>query len=188
MEANAKIETYQWVLGEDFGKVVKTNGDIISEDGDTYIMFTDGSRANTSLIGEYLMLLENPNEPLVMLNELSPQPVVRKQPQQPVQKQEKQIDKIQKQQSPIEILLKGSKKRNVAINLKLDIELPPDSLINVLKESYKNSKDEILNYIISNINDDYVKSKIKEHVQKILFTKKIKNTKKDVKPKNTLPK
>ena len=71
-------KTYQWIKGEKAGDVVKSTGDTILEGNIEFLIFTNGSRCNTSLLGDMLIEVasDNPDDLMMMTNEMEPQPVV----------------------------------------------------------------------------------------------------------------
>jgi hypothetical protein len=74
------IKYFQWVKGDDAGKVVEWHGNIINTpEGKPMLVFEDGSQGYEELLNDYLLEVESPNEwDLILL----PEP---KTPVQPVQ-------------------------------------------------------------------------------------------------------
>ena len=74
------VKYFQWVKGDDAGKVVEWHGNIINvEEGGPMLVFEDGSQGAENLLNDYLLEVNSPNEEdLILL----PEP---KTPMQPVQ-------------------------------------------------------------------------------------------------------
>lgn len=153
------IKTYQWIKGEKAGDVVKSDGNISNEDGLDFITFTDGSRCNTILLGDYIIeVLDDNPENLFMLNDLSPEPlrVIPPDTQLPVQPLPEthtiQIGDI----SPLAALLTTSKKTEKTVEVSLKINVPPFDLIKVLAASFDDGQHQVLNYLQNSITPEMV--------------------------------
>ena len=169
------LKTYQWIKGEKAGDVVKSDGAIINDGGIDFITFTDGSRCNNALIGDYIMeVLDDNPENLFMLNDISPEPLHMMEtnglphapqadrsiynqtpaPTQPAQTQPAQtsLPTI----SPLEALLSTSKKTEKTVEVSLKINVPPFDLIKVLAASFDDGQDQVLSYLQNSITPEMV--------------------------------
>jgi hypothetical protein len=162
------LKTYQWIKGERAGEVVKSEGSIINEGGIDFISFTDGSRCNKVLIGDYVMeVLDDHPDNLFLLNDVAPEPlhimgtnglppvvqpdrsIYSQNPTQPVQTPVSTV-------SPLEALLATSKKSEKVVGVSLTINIPPFDLIKVLAESFDDGQHQVLNYLQNSITPEMV--------------------------------
>ena len=188
------IKTYQWIKGEKAGDVVKSNGDTILEGNIEFLIFTNGSRCNTSLLGDMLVEVasENPDDLLMMSNEMAPQPVVVEQPKvskpKPVERKEPQIaQKTHSIESPLVSLLSSSKKTKEKVIITVDVELPPADLLKVVAASFDEGEKQILNYLINGLSaeqNEAIRKQIAETIMTTIFGKEIKTKKKNEKLQN----
>lgn len=171
MTTDKKTSYFQWVRGEQIGKIVKSFGETFIDDNIEFMIFEDGSQCNTALIGEWLSPIEGPQNALIL-----PEP-------DPIQKPVNNIDrhshpppsqKAQVASNPIHDLLRVSKKKKMKIQLNLEVEMPSEDLIKVINDSYDNGTAEIGNFLVASINQEV----IMEQIEKILRSKLEEITKK----------
>ncbi len=81
------IKYFQWVKGDDAGKVVEWHGNIINtEEGSPMLVFEDGSQGAENLLNDYLLEVNSPNEyDLILLPEPKTTPVTPTQQKRAVQ-------------------------------------------------------------------------------------------------------
>jgi len=159
---NMSLKTYQWIKGEKAGDVVKSDGAIINDEGVDFIIFTDGSRCNSNLLGDYIIEVLNDNpENLFMLNDLSPEPLRKitsnEIPQAPPTPA-KPTQTIAPVVSPLEALLTTSKKTEKTVKVSLKINVPPFDLIKVLAASFDDGQDQVLSYLQNSITPEMVEN------------------------------
>ena len=164
------LKTYQWIKGERAGDVVKSDGSIINDGGIDFITFTDGSRCNNALVGDYVMeVLDDNPENLFMLNDIAPEPLhmmetnglphaptpdrsIYNQPSTPTQSTQTTAPAV----SPLEALLATSKKTEKVVGVSLKINVPPFDLIKVLAASFDDGQHQVLNYLQNSITPEMV--------------------------------
>lgn len=147
------LQTYQWIKGENIGQVRKSDGSTISEGNIEYLIFDDGSRCNTALLGDYIMQIESDNpDDYIILNEIAPTPMQRVQPA-PVQPTPAQpapvttFDDKNLSLSPLETILHTSKKVKKKVTISIEVEVPPADLIKVVAASFENGNEQVLEYL-----------------------------------------
>ena len=72
----------------------------------------------------------------------------------------------QRPESPLQQLLKKQKENLVSLNLTLKVNLPQKALFDVLLDSYENAEEEILNFAVSKVDIESIKTSIKEAIKK----------------------
>lgn len=166
------LKTYQWIKGEKAGDVVKSNGEIINDGGIDFITFTDGSRCNNALVGDYIMeVLDDNPENLFMLNDVAPEPLHmvetnglpnNPQPDRSIYHQvptpAQSTQPVAPTVSPLEALLSTSKKTEKTVEVSLKINVPPFDLIKVLAASFDDGQHQVLNYLQNSITPEMVEN------------------------------
>jgi hypothetical protein len=153
------LKTYQWIKGEKAGDVVKSDGEIINDGGIDFITFTDGSRCNSILLGDYIIeVLDDNPENLFMLNDLAPEPLRMVTTNElPNAEPTPVTPPIQSPAvSPLEALLTTSKKTEKTVVVSLKINVPPFDLIKVLAASFDDGQDQVLSYLQNSITPEMV--------------------------------
>lgn len=149
------LQTYQWIKGEQIGQIRKSDGSTISEGNIEYLIFNDGSRCNTSLLGDYIMQIESddPADHLI-LNDIAPTPMQRVQPTAPPVVQESKpaasittLDASSLSLSPLETILHTSKKVKKKVTISIEVEVPPADLIKVVAASFDQGNEQVLEYL-----------------------------------------
>lgn len=174
------IKTYQWVKGEDAGKVVKwDNVSFFDEALDmNFMVFQDGSRANATLLNDFFMEIPNENE-LILMPDPKPLPVQQNPPLQRVNLETAPAKpEIEKTISPMHRLLHESKKTKSTVSVAIVADMPPVELMKVLADSYDDGEKQVLAYISSTINVEDVKEQIAKQIWLSAFTASAKRTRK----------
>lgn len=155
------LKTYQWVKGDNAGKVVKTDGTTVFEGNLEYMFFTDGSRCNANLLNDYIIEIAG-EEDLVLLNEVAPVPITRI--NQTAQREIAQSTKPEVlSNDPVATLLSSSKKKKQKITLTIDVEVPPTDLIKIVAASFENGLLKVEDYLEKLI-DDNLQASIKKQI------------------------
>lgn len=74
---------------------------------------------------------------------------------------------IKIESDPVILLLEKSKKKLTQCTISLNIDMITPELFNVINSSFENGDEKILDYIISNINMDELKSQLKDKLKNI---------------------
>ena len=95
-----------------------------------------------------------------IVGEIAPQKNVRNslngQPQQRI-----------KNENPIVSLLEKQKPNWVDVNIKLELNLPTKSLYNVLTSSFDNAEDEIIEFVVRDLDLEVVKESLRINIRQI---------------------
>mgnify|MGYP001170706250 CR=1 FL=1 len=158
-----KGQKFQWAKGENQGKL-----EIYSTNDGEFMEFESGRRCNQSLIGDFIVQINDESEILEFDDPLTK---VVKPKATKVVKPEKVAAKVIKEtlKSPLIPLLDKTKKRKTKINLRLDISLPSKAFLNVMEENFEEDIIEVLSeYVVNDIEnpkkylEDAVKRSISE--------------------------
>ena len=181
----AKTQYFQWLKGEHSGKVVEWHGDIINDEdlGANFLQFKDGSRANETLLGDWLLEVRSANfEDLILQPELAnqtqtayTQPVVTPAPQTYSQQTIATQSVIS---SPIQQILKDSKKTKSTVTASVVVDIPPINLMAVLSETYEDGEAQVLKFIAESINLEDIRQQLANQIWLKAFDNPIKPTKK----------
>jgi len=168
---------YQWIKGDDAGKVVKWTGDIVTDEslGMNFLIFEDGTRANETLIGDFFMEIEN-EEDLILIPEPKGLPPENNPPMQRVFAQPASATSnvvIEKTESPMHRLLSESKKKKTTVNVAILADMPPVELMKILADSYDDGEKQVLEYIESTIDIKDIKAQISKQIWLSAFEQKI---------------
>ena len=68
----------------------------------------------------------------------------------------------QKSEAPIKMLIDGAKKENILINFSVNVQLPSKELVTVIKNSFPNETEKIVEYISQLVNDQFKTDEIKK--------------------------
>ena len=154
-----KGQIFQWAKGENQGKL-----EIYSTNDGEFMEFESGRRCNQSLIGDFILEINEDSDVLVFEDPLAkvvkPKPVVK-----PGEVAAKVIKETLK--SPLIHLLDKTKKRKTKINLRLDISLPSKAFLNVMEENFEEDVIEVLaEYVVNDIEDHkkYLEDAVKRSI------------------------
>ena len=89
-------------------------------------------------------------------NQITKQPVLHSNKQQP----------IRNVMNPTSALLDKTKKELENVDIKLEIALPSKELFAILNSSLENFETDFLNYIINNLDDDFIKEQIRNSIKR----------------------
>lgn len=150
------LTTYQWVKGDRAGDVVKTDGTILQEGDINFLMFTDGTRCNENLLGDFILEVASENEEdLILLKEIAPEPLTRV-TTTPTPPAVEKKPPVKKSESPLVSLLSTAKKSPKKIKIEVTIDVPPYDLIRVLASSFDDGNEQILNYLTSTFTPEMI--------------------------------
>lgn len=159
-ESLALVPAYQWVKTELTGTVCYFS-DITFGDGVLFVEFTDGSRINYNLLDEMMVKLDSVDQAL----DINTQPVSLNQPVNQIgQAIIRPVAAIK--ENPIHSLLKKQKPNGVGVDISLELNMPPKDLYKVLESSFDNAQDEIVEFIVADINIDNIRASVKEAIRK----------------------
>jgi hypothetical protein len=150
---------FEWVKTEQAGMLSKFAG-FVTENDVEYTVFQDGNRIRTSLIGD-IVIKHRDESTLLMINS-------------PENNERNHITSaVSVAPNPLQALIKKSKKKKEKVQLEMDIEMPSSSFVSLMKDSFDNMEDEILEFVISQVNNE----KLRESVKRMLKKKYMQNEK-----------
>lgn len=142
---------FEWVKTEQAGMISKFAGFIVENDVE-YTCFQDGNRVRTSLLGD-VVLKHRDESTLLMIKEHEIQVEPRKAMHSPVT-------------SPLQILITKSKKKKEKISLEIDLEMPSPSFVSLMKDSFDNMEEEILDFVLSQLTNEKIRESLKKSLKK----------------------
>ena len=148
-------EKYQWIKGEKAGSVEN----YVSHD-DEWIYFAGGGRINSNLINEYMMQYDG--------NGFEVEITKHAQKEQPVKNTVIQEAPV-KIMDPVKTLLKQSIKTDEEFNYKILVNIPKQTVYELIKDSFECDIDELIKELIfENINKntlyEEIQTSIKEQI------------------------
>jgi hypothetical protein len=164
---------FLWIKGDNSGDTERYTR-IAGNAENTFVVFQSGNRINLDLIDEYMTSFPKSHESL-NLNSVPAAPVATPFYQPLVQASVQSISyesvPSSSSDSPLFKLLEKRKKNMVDVSIKLKINLPSKDLYNVLIESFEGAEDEVIDYIISEIEIDEIKRSLSESIKKNYYQK-----------------
>jgi hypothetical protein len=153
---------FQWIKGENLMNVVHYSN-IVQQDDQFFICFSDGTRINYEILEEYMTWFPSQRK------EVKPQVT------QPTPQSQASVSSIkfgdspnvisEASQSPIYNLLARQKKKPVEIELKIKVPLPSKDLFNVLTSSFDDAETEIIQFIIDSIDIDDIRNTLSKSIR-----------------------
>lgn len=153
-----KPSMFQWVRGENLGKIAKSTGKTIIDDDIEYIVFEDGTWCNTQLLGEWIVPIENAANAAFFADQSSS-----------IQQKNEPAGP-----NPVFDLLNRSKKKSSKMEISITVSMPSDELIRVIDDSYENGTRLIGEYLVNSVDQNM----LMKQVEAILFKKVEEVTKK----------
>jgi hypothetical protein len=163
---------FEWVKTERQGDVCRFQTFLFENDTE-YVLFTDGTRIRTDLIGDVVLAHRYPEEILGFDAELSNAPYV-----DPILSQQPQITQYATrvvETDPVVAILEKTKKKTEKITLTLNLKIPAPDLYNVIKENFDNTDEILLNSVMDQIHDNLLRDALKKELQTIYQKRKKSN-------------
>ena len=161
---------YQWIKGDDFGKVVTVAEN--QKDG-KWLYFEDGTRINPSLVQEYLMQVENEREVLKVTEPTTPAVAApRDNVQVETTSTQSQVDAIPSKEPTVmgKMIMKMSKKNVVNVPLQINVNIPTPALYAMLSEGMEEEdlNEEIMEVALQQIEINNLTEYLKENISTFL--------------------
>lgn len=165
---------FQWIKSERTGEVCKVK-DISSDDGLIWVHFTDGTRINYMLLEEFTIKL-NLSEKELELNVSSPKDLSKND----IPKNEKSIatlkvEKVETPKSAIKTLLEKQRPNIQQVDFTLQLNIPSESLYDVLMGSFDNAEQEIIDHILESLDQATIREAIKKSIIENIYGPREKN-------------
>lgn len=161
---------FQWVKTERAGDICKFQEFSVVSDIE-YVVFTDGSRVASSLLGDVVLMHQHESQVITDLNGFSPQPT------QPVQSQPVYVAPVHNVQAqistnPVLAILEKSKKKTEKITITLTVKIPSPELYSVIRENFSGVDEIILQNVIEQVQGKMLQNSMKRELQNIYNPKK----------------
>ena len=175
--------SYQWIKGENISKVQHYK-DLVTENGRTYLSFTDGSRMATDLLDEFMIRVEKGYEEVIVEPTTQAEPEISRSSIKPREIEQKKIVVVE--ENPIFSLLAKQKENWVDVDLKLSINLPPKSLWDILISSFDDAEKDILEFVTKDLDIEVVRQSLRESIKEIYKKQKNQQSVKNVRSQDSL--
>lgn len=163
LEGELKPFIYKWTKGENNGKVCEYES--LSKDdssGVIWLNFKDGSRINYELLDEFMMRIDSSSISNETISNTETQETKN------VRNAIHTGKKLTPQKSnPIITLLEKQKPNWVNVEMKLELNLPTKSLYNVLTSSFDEAEDEIIEFVVRDLDIEVVKESLRINIRQI---------------------
>lgn len=163
---------FQWVKTERAGDICKFKEfSVVS--GVEYVVFTDGSRVASSLIGDVVLMHQHESQ-IIELDKLSSLSTQQEQTQHVHISPSTNIQQqIQSQTiNPVLTIIEKSKKKTEKLTITLTVKIPSPELYSVIKENFNDVDDVILKNVIEQVHGKILQDSIKRELQNIYSLKK----------------
>lgn len=152
---------YKWTKGDSAGTVCEYEN--VFKDPTTgiiWINFKGGTRINYQLLNEYMIQIDSSSI-------VHSEPVI---PSQPAVKNVMLSDgkpTIKVSDNPIVSLLEKQKPNWVEVGINLKLNLPTKSLYNVLTSSFEDAEDEIIEFVVKDLDIELIKESLRINIKDI---------------------
>tara|TARA_S200002703_G_scaffold25952_1_gene22269 strand:+ start:403 stop:972 length:570 start_codon:yes stop_codon:yes gene_type:complete len=158
-ETTQEIVRYQWIKGEDQGKV-----ETLIDNKGKFLIFESGNKCNKQLIGEYIQKIDMDNPVLVFEDPLAKRPKpkpgeVAAKAVEVAKNMESFRDAVNQSRQPLPesptiAIIEKAKTRKTKLNVRMNCDLPNKAFIKVLEESFNEDVIEMLAiHLVSKIED-----------------------------------
>jgi len=162
-EELSAVPKFQWVKTDKAGRIVKFK-DVVEVNGMVLVEFDDGTRVKYDMLGDAVMKIQDDT----MLLNIEPDPVSShgipiNGPASPVISNVN-IGMAKPPASPIHALLEKQKDNPVPVDISIELNLPPVSLYKVLSQSFENADDDIVDYIVADLDVPQIKEAVRSAI------------------------
>lgn len=162
-----KTVKYQWIKGDRLGQVVEVDGVQPSKE---WLIFTDGTRINPTLIKEFLIAVTDDSQVLNI-----PEPLNSNTPSSTQQIKAPQVTQIVASSGPSvvgQMIEKMSKKNVVQIPIEINVNIPTPAIYAMLSEGMEEEdlNEEIMQVALSQLEINKLQEYIKDHITNFLNT------------------
>jgi len=158
-EGLTRYKEFQWVKGENIGSVTYLK-DVIEEDGIVFVTFTDNNRCNISLLDQYILKLGSGDAALDIFENKSVKAAVEQSGAAIVG--QSRLNVPAQKLSPIQELLRKRKPNTVNISIELTLNVPPTELLEVLRDSFDNAEEEVVEFVLNSISQEDIKTSVRK--------------------------
>ena len=160
---------YQWIKGDDFGKVVTVAED---QQDSKWLYFEDGSRINPDLVQEFLMPVENENQVLQVSNDTPTAQTNIVQNEVPIVEANTTTTEVATPEPTVmgKMIMKMSKKNVVNVPIQINVNIPTPALYAMLSEGMEEEdlNEEIMAVALQQIEINNLAEYLKENISTFL--------------------
>lgn len=180
-EQQFALHKFEWVKSERAGDICEFSNFNYESDIE-YVIFTDGSRVRTDMIGDVILMHRFNNEilgrdMLLPSSHVEENNILTKTTVTETSKHKNDV-----LTNPVAAILDKTKKRNEKITLTLNVKIPSVDVYNVIKENFDDVDDVLLASVMDQIHEQVLRDSLKKELQNIYTQKK----KKIIDGKNTV--
>ena len=162
-----EIKQYQWIKGDNFGKVVE-----VEKEDDKFLYFTDGSQIFKNVVKEFLTEVKDGNLPLPGGDEIAAKledsiEVVAEQPKATIQvSSPKTKSNLSKVDNPLKQLVSKLSKKNVeSFSTTFGLNIPSKDIFSMLNETFEDDSSELIDVITQSAIDQIEINKLQEFLK-----------------------
>lgn len=162
-----EIKQYQWIKGDNFGKVVE-----VEKEDDKFLYFTDGSQIFKNVVKEFLKEVKDGNLPLPGGDEIAAKleesiEAVAEQPKATIQvSSPKTKSNLSKVDNPLKQLVSKLSKKNVeSFSTTFGLNIPSKDIFSMLNETFEDDSSELIDVITQSAIDQIEINKLQEFLK-----------------------
>lgn len=170
---------FEWVKTEKQGDVSMFQHFILENDVE-YVVFQDGSRIRTDLLGDIVLMHSHPSEiigDVGLVAEMNPQESIQElKPAQDFSARlmaEAPVNRaVPTEIDPVLAILDKTKKKTEKVTLTLTLKIPAPDLYNVIKENFDNTDEILLENVMDQIHDSLLRDALRKELAVIYAQKR----------------
>jgi hypothetical protein len=167
--------TFEWVKTERSGDL-SVFQHLEVENGVEYVVFQDNSRIRVDLLGDIVLMHQNPNEivgntPTLEQSNANYDRLTAGLKVEETRHVQTTLISHQDQSDPVVAILEKTKKKTEKITITLSLKIPSPEIYNVVKDNFDNTDDILLQNVMEQIQNDLLKEALKKELQ-IFYQKK----------------
>lgn len=162
-----EIKQYQWVKGDNFGKVVE-----VDKEDDQFLYFTDGSQIFKNVVKEFLEEVKDGNLPFPGGDEIAAKieesvETVIEAPKATIQvSSPKTTSNLSKVDNPLKQLVSKLSKKNVeSFSTTFGLNIPSKDIFSMLNETFEDDSSELIDVITQSAIDQIEINKLQEFLK-----------------------
>lgn len=162
-----EIKQYQWIKGDNFGKVVE-----VEKEDDEFIYFTDGSQIFKNVVKEFLEEVKDGNLPFPGGDEIAAKleenaEAAIEQPKATIQVSSPKVkSNLSKIDNPLKQLVSKLSKKNVeSFSTTFGLNIPSKDIFSMLNETFEDDSSELIDVITQSAIDQIEINKLQEFLK-----------------------
>jgi hypothetical protein len=161
LDKELKPFVYKWTKGDNDGEICEYE-DLYKDPttGIIWINFKGGSRINYLLLNDFMLQIEPTAIKQEVINQVANIPIKN------VMLSDNK-SKVTLSDNPIVSLLQKQKPNWVEVGINLKLNLPTKSLYNVLSSSFEDAEDEIIEFVVRDLDIELIKDSLRINIKDI---------------------